>query len=375
MKTPKKVEKFPLWLHPGGQWCRKHQGSFYYFGQDKETALKRYVEEWDDLKAGRKRRTPPGELTLADCCNHFLTAKQERLVTGDITSRTWDDYKSSCESVIAELGRGRTVADLRSEDFAKLRNAMAKKYGPVSLSNRIQRVRTLFKHAFDAELIDVPIRFGPGFAKPSRRVIRLKRADKAVRIIEAPNIRKLIAAAGSPMDAMILLAINAGFGQTDCSELPATALTREGWLDFRRPKTGAPRRVPLWPETLKALEKAIAARPDPIDPADDRLVFITRFGRPFIRYSISKTGRSGTRCDSIAQSFTKLAKSVGLEDLGGFYNLRHTHRTVSDGARDQVAAALIMGHVDDTIAGAYRERIEDERLLAVVNVVREWLFK
>jgi hypothetical protein len=33
-----------------------------------------------------------------------------------------------------------------------------------------------------------------------------------------------------------------------------------------------------------------------------------------------------------------------------------------------------MGHVDDSMSGHYRERIDDERLRAVVAHVRGWLF-
>jgi hypothetical protein len=33
-----------------------------------------------------------------------------------------------------------------------------------------------------------------------------------------------------------------------------------------------------------------------------------------------------------------------------------------------------MGHVDSSMAGTYREAIEDKRLLAVTNYVRKWLF-
>ena len=38
---------------------------------------------------------------------------------------------------------------------------MTKKgFGPITLGNFIQRVRTMFKYGFEAELIDVPVRFG-----------------------------------------------------------------------------------------------------------------------------------------------------------------------------------------------------------------------
>ena len=57
-------------------------------------------------------------------------------------------------------------------------------------------------------------------------------------MIEADDLRKLIDSAGVPIKAMILLGINAGFGQTDVAALPVSALDLEGkWLDFPRPKT------------------------------------------------------------------------------------------------------------------------------------------
>lgn len=68
-------------------------------------------------------------------------------------------------------------------------------------------------------------------------------------------------------------------------------------------------------------------------------------------------------------------KSAGVHHDGlGFYSLRHIFRTVADGAKDQVAANAIMGHADPAMAGVYRERIDDDRLRAVVDYVRSWLF-
>ena len=47
---------------------------------------------------------------------------------------------------------------------------------------------------------------------------------------------------------------------------------------------------------------------------------------------------------------------------------------MADEALDQVAAGHIMGHVDGSMAGTYRERISDERLKAVTDMVHDWLF-
>ena len=58
----------------------------------------------------------------------------------------------------------------------------------------------------------------------------------------------------------------------------------------------------------------------------------------------------------------------------GFYALRHTFRTVADATKDFPAIRLIMGHADQSIDDVYREGIEDSRLVAVTDHVRQWLF-
>ena len=58
----------------------------------------------------------------------------------------------------------------------------------------------------------------------------------------------------------------------------------------------------------------------------------------------------------------------------GFYTFRHVFRTVADEAKDQPAADFIMDHARDDMASVYRERIGDERLKAIADHVRTWLF-
>ena len=72
--------------------------------------------------------------------------------------------------------------------------------------------------------------------------------------------------------------------------------------------------------------------------------------------------------------FRKLLKAEELyRPKLGFYALRHTFETIAGESRDQVAVGHIMGHVDASMAGVYRERISDDRLLAVSKTVRDWL--
>jgi integrase len=70
----------------------------------------------------------------------------------------------------------------------------------------------------------------------------------------------------------------------------------------------------------------------------------------------------------------KLLNALGINGHRNFYALRHTFETIGGEARDQPAVDAIMGHARDDMASVYRERISDERLRAVVEHVRQWLF-
>ena len=224
-----------------------------------------------------------------------------------------------------------------------------------------------------------PVRYGPTFKKPSRKVLRLHRAQAGPKIIEAPELRTIIEAAPTPLRAMILLGVNCGFGNTDVASLPRHALDlKNGWVDFARGKTGIPRRCPLWPETIEAIRDALTHRPEPKDGKNRELVFITPRGGLW-RVSERRDRPNGefhlTTHDFIGKQFTAHIKALGVHKAGvGFYALRHVFRTVADGCLDQTATNHIMGHADESMAAAYRERIDDARLLAVVEHVRQWLF-
>jgi integrase len=260
------------------------------------------------------------------------------------------------------------VSDLDADDFAALRNTMARKWGPHRLAKLIQYVRSIFKFGYDAGHIDRPVRFGPGFNRPSKKTIRLHRAKKGAKLFSAPEIRRMIDAAGPAMKAMLLLGINAGFGNADCGNLPLSALDLDGgWLDYPRPKTGVNRRAALWPETVAALREAIAKRPEPKDEADARLVLITKYGHSWAK---------DTSTNPVSQEMRKLLKSIGAVGRAGvsFYSLRHTFRTVADEAKDQPATDYCMGHEVPHMSAVYRETISDVRLRAVAEHVRNWLF-
>ena len=413
-KPKKPYPDFPLSPHPRGQWQKKIRGKIYYFGRwarvvdgrlqrvegdGWKEAEAAYNEVRDDLHAGRAPRAKRDGLTVEDLCNRFLTAKLRKVQANEMTSRLLAEYKEVCTLSLTTFGANRLVDDLTADDFAGLRATMAKKWGPVRLGNSITRTKSIFKYGYEAGVMDRPVRYGPEFVKPDKSILRKHRAKSAPKMFEAEELRAIIDGADvegetgsvrvqpdATLRAMILLGVNGGFGNGDCAGLTFTGLDLDGgWIDFPRPKTGIARRCPLWPETVAAIRAAIAVRPKPCDYPECGRVFLTVRGNPFIKITETmgvegegedkKMVVKSNRKDLIGIQFGKLLNALSLRRKRvGFYSLRHVFETVGGEAKDQVAVDLIMGHTDPSMAGHYRERVDDARLRAVVDHVRKWLW-
>ena len=237
------------------------------------------------------------------------------------------------------------------------------------MANEINRARVVFKYAFDGGLIERPIRFGPGFKRPSSKTLRQTRAQKSPRLFEVSQLRQLIAAAGVPLKAMLLLGINLALGNSDVDQLEFRHINQKtSWLRYPRPKTGVDRRCPLWAETLKAIKVAIKQRPTPKDKVHEQLVFITTRG---LRWGKAKAD------NPVAKETGKQLKRLGMKQPGlSFYALRHTFETIGGDFRDQIAVDHIMWHSPPAgdMSARYREAIQDYRLKSVTDHVHRWLF-
>ena len=360
---------FPLWLHPSGRWCKKIRQRLHYFGKgdDPQAALNKWLDEKNDLLAGRLPRRNGESLAVKDLCNHFLNAKRERMESGELSERSFSDYFQTCTALVSAFGKGTTVVALTTRDFERLRADFARRLGPVALGNTIGRVRSVFRYGHEAGLLESPVRFGPGFKKPSARILRQTRQKRGLRMFNAPELRAVLNHATGTIRAMILLGINVGMGNTDLAMLPISAVNLEtGILDWPRPKTAIPRTVPLWPETREAICKALAVRPCPKDKDEAGLLFIGPRGLSFI-------GKS--RGYRVHQVFARVLDKAGVKGRS-FYDLRRTFQTVAEGCRDLSAVQAIMGHAPATgdMSAIYRQRVDMDRLQAVVDHVHGWLF-
>ena len=74
-KRKTRSDKFPLTLHPTGQYCKKIKGKMYYFGSDKTAALQRYIDQATYLHGCQNnlQQKPTGDnMTLKQLCDMYL---------------------------------------------------------------------------------------------------------------------------------------------------------------------------------------------------------------------------------------------------------------------------------------------------------------
>lgn len=309
----------------------------------------------------------------------FLERKRISRDSGQLDERTYQDYADSLQLFNDTVGDDLPIDDLRPADFGKFKTTVAR-FGVHRRAKHIINVRSMFNWGHAMRFCAEPD-YGPDFSPPSRAEFRKARAkrenDKGKRLYDVETIHKLIAWPHTwNMRAMILLALNAGFGNTDLAELnwrtinfdayaylkePASA-KKVAKIEYRRGKTGILRQVCLWPETVDALRLIRYPETTQRKPPEDGTVFLTRQGHRLIN------GRK----DATANNFFKLCENVEVE-CHGFYSLRRTFRTIADATGDSRAIARIMGHEIGDVADIYVQDITFDRLERVTNHVREAL--
>ena len=147
-----------------------------------------------------------------------------------------------------------------------------------------------------------------------------KTGSKEKPLYALEDIQKLLRGADLQVGAMILLALNCGFGPKDLRDLTWDHI-EDGRVTLPRSKTGICQTYQLWLETLTQLDEIRQRRAahivrmakQNVQHCDDGHVFVTRFWRPWSK-------------DAVAGQFRKLCKKAGVSCYG-FYRLRHCAST------------------------------------------------
>ena len=114
MKTPKRKtrsDKFPLTLHPTGQYCKKVKGKMYYFGSDKKAALQKYLDQAAYLPGYQTiLEKPTGDnMTLKQLCDMYLNYQYSKLRANDLTASHYNEQVGSLNKLMAFLGQTTTL--------------------------------------------------------------------------------------------------------------------------------------------------------------------------------------------------------------------------------------------------------------------------
>jgi integrase len=220
----------------------------------------------------------------------------------------------------------------------------------------------MFRAAADEMWIPRPVAFGTRWRKLMRPAIQ-----KVDRSITREDCLKLLAAIGQcdnaktsqlRLRATVLLALNGGYGPAEQAQLKTASVNlATGFIEQRREKTGVPHIVWLWPETVAALLE--------VWPEDREFVFQTRDGRSLAYVTATALHQP------LSRQFHRLARLAGVR--ASFYQLRHTHRSVSGGAGDEAAADVLIGHSLPGMRAVYQS-VGHDRIRSVSEFVRGWLF-
>ena len=353
-KTKRKTrsDKFPLTLHPTGQYCKKINGKLYYFGSDKKRALEKYINQATWLHGAQETVQKPNNenMTLKQLCDKYLKYQYAKLQVNNLTANHYNEQIGSLKKLTAFLGQNIEINKISTLDLQNYKRKIQKSHVSVSRLNlHISIMKAIFHWARKNDILE----HIPNIDAVSR--------DKIVHnekfIFNHEQISKLLSAADVKMRAMIWLGLNCGFGCTDCSELKWADLDFvNARVKLPRKKTGILRDLPLWPETVEAIKKVSKT---------GKLVFYTSRGNSFV-HTLVKTDSNGNQKystqNTITTKFSRLIKKSGFKvpNGTGFYTLRRTAATIAAQSGDPFAVQRLLGHTDLQMATRYVQDVSKQ---------------
>jgi len=346
-------------LHPTGQYCKKINRKIHYFGTNKKQALERYLEQATYLHGGQNlaQKASNGNMALKQLCDLYLEYQHSKVLAGDLSARHHNDQINSLSKLMSFLGKGRKIKSISTLDLQNYKRKLQSASGSAHRLNlHISVMKAMFHWARRNDILEnIP---------NIDAVTRGKIVHQVKYTFTSGQMDKLLSAADAKMKAMIWLGLNCGFGCTDCAKLQWKDLDLENGRDqLARNKTGVPRNLPLWPETMKALKKV---------PKSGQLVFYTAEGHPWVRTSL-KTKKDGstkyTTVNAITSMFARLLKKarINAPKGTGFYTLRRTAATLAARSGDPFAVQRLLGHVDLTMATRYVQDVSEQTDRVIEN--------
>ena len=358
-KRKTRSDKFPLTLHPTGQYRKKIKGRIRYFGTDKKQALERYLGQATYLHGCQRsiQTASNGKMTLKELCDLYLKYQHSRVLADNLTPKHYSDQIRSLNRLMSFLGQGCKIESISTLDLQNYKRKLQNVYASVDRLNlNISDMKAMFHWARRNDVLETI----PNIDAISKGKV----VHKGMYTFNSQQIKKLLSAADVKMQAMIWLGLNCGFGCTDCGKLKWKDLDlKNGKVRLPRNKTGTRRDFPLWPETIQALQEL---------PRSGQLVFYTSEGQPWVT-TVVKTKSNGQReytpVNRITPTFSRLMKKVGIHPPKGtgFYALRRTAATTAARSGDPFVVQRLLGHVDLTMATRYVQDVSEQTDRVIEN--------
>jgi integrase len=298
----------------------KHTGQYYitragkriYLGADKIEALQRYhrISLGQDMLPQEAKADP--NISLKELANRFIAAQSANWKNPKVTLMS---YKQWLKRFLEDHSRLK-ASQFTVERFADWKLSLkAQGYAPETINHFLCAVRAIFSFAEDTGLIEKAPKLG-----------RIKNESppplgaKEKPLYSPQQIQSLIKNAGFQLKAMLLLALNCGFGPKDLHDLKWEDIEGER-VTLPRSKTGVCQTYLLWAETYDSLQKIRQTRAAQIFKLAKKGTHRNDTGHVFVTYCWKPWNK-----DAIAEEFRKLCKKADVPCYG-IYRMRHCAST------------------------------------------------
>jgi integrase len=291
---------------------------------------------------GQKLKVSAGEISpdRADTnrimLKHFVDQAGEHVPAGSITEETWRSF--------ATFSRSKVAAGGWSSDYA---------------ASVMRVARSFIRSLWESGLLSTP----PKNLQSRDLTVKVRPKKKVYWTVE--EIRKQLGAAHGPMKLHLLLMLNAGFYQSDISDLKKSEINWElGTITRKRSKTKDRPDTPevtwkLWPEAFELLTQ---------QRSSDRVLALTaRSGNPWVTKELREDGKL-KKTDRIQSNYRRLCALTGIKRP--LKSLRKTSANLLASHKDYARfAGYFLGHADQSIKDRHYVDVPQD----LFNEALEWL--
>jgi integrase len=339
------------------QYYVTRNGKRIYLGSDKKEALKKYHRMGLGVETRNTENRVASEITIKELANRFIATQRAN----------WKNPKVTIKCYQAWLGRFlRDYPELKAckfsiEMFSEWKLSLKERgYSAESINHYLSAVRSIFNFAEDMDLISKAPKLNRVKNEPTPRV-----GSKKKPLYSREQIKLLLENSCIQMKAMILLALNCGFGPKDMHDLKWEDIDGKR-ITLPRSKTGVSQTYLLWEETKQVLDALRLERRKLIERlakrerirSDNGQVFVTKFWNPWNK-------------DAISNKFQKLCKRSKVPCYG-IYRLRHCASTAMSMVANPHLQMKFLRHSNIQQQVTYTH-LPDKALDTAIEAVKEQL--